>query len=274
MERKQMPCSNDSLETPLPKWLKKFSLEGKVAIITGAGSGLGKGVSKGMALSGASVVLVDINYDSVAAQAGELISEGLVAEPLKADVTKKEEVRSTVEYVSEKYGHIDILANLAGITRRMPLEIFNEDDFDSVINVNLKGTFLFTKYAGAQMLKQDNGGSIINFGSLGSLVAIPESAAYCASKGGVAMLTKTAAVEWASRKVRVNAIIPGTFNTPLLQYCIDENPQYGEAMLQRFPIGRFGDPEEIVGACIYLASDASSYTTGALLVVDGGCVAF
>lgn len=266
--------STESLKTPLPKWLKKFSLEDKVAIITGAGSGLGKEVSKGMALSGASVVLVDIDYDSVVTQAREFTSEGLAAEPLRADVTIKEEVCSTVEYVSEKYGRIDIMANLAGITRRMPLEKFNEDDFDAVINVNLKGTFLFTKYTGAQMLKQENGGSIINFGSLGSLVAIPESAAYCASKGGVALLTKTAAVEWASRKVRVNAIIPGTFFTPLLQYCIDENPEYGEAMLQRFPIGRFGEPEEIVGACIYLASDASSYTTGALLIVDGGCLAF
>ena len=142
----------------------KVSLETKVAIITSTGADWARGLERNGA-GGASVVLVDINYDSVAAQAGELISEGLVAEPLKADVTKKEEVRSTVEYVSEKYGHIDILANLAGITRRMPLETFDEDDFDAVINVNLKGTFFFTKYAGAQMLKQDNGGSIINFGS-------------------------------------------------------------------------------------------------------------
>jgi NAD(P)-dependent dehydrogenase (short-subunit alcohol dehydrogenase family) len=129
------------------------------------------------------------------------------------------------------------------------------------------------KVAGREMLKQGKG-SIINFGSLGSVVAIPNSAAYCSSKGGVAMLTKTAAVEWAKRGVRVNAVIPGTFETPLLLQCIEENPEYGDNMLKRFPIGRFGKPEEIVGACIFLASDASSYVTGHLLYVDGGCIAY
>ncbi len=258
----------------LPSWIKKFSLEGKVALITGAGSGLGRQVATGMAMSGATMVLLDANKESVEELRDEFAAAGLEAEAMYADVTDRNQAKEAVEYTVNKYGHIDIMANIAGITRRMPLEVFDEDAFDKVIDVNLKGTFYFTKYAGAKMLEQENGGSIINFGSLGTAVAIPESAAYCASKGGVGMLTKTAAVEWASRKVRVNCILPGTFTTPLLQYCIDKDPSYGDEILKRFPIKRFGDPEELVGACVYLASDASTYTTGLFFSVDGGCTAF
>ena len=262
------------MKKELPVWLEKFSLENKVALITGAGSGLGKAVSMGMARSGATVVLLDMNYESVKELSEELNAEGCKTVPYQANVTSAEDAKNAVAFTAEKFGSIDILANIAGITRRMPLETFDEEAFKAVIDVNLMGTFYFMKYAGAKMMEQEKGGSIINFGSLGSVVAIPESAAYCASKGGVAMLTKTAAVEWASRKVRVNALVPGTFTTPLLQYCIDNNPSYGDEILKRFPIGRFGDPEELVGACIYLASDASTYTTGLLFAVDGGCTAF
>ena len=155
----------------------------------------------------------------------------------------------------------------------MPLEEFEEEAWDLVLAVNLKGTFLCTKYIAQEMLGKGKG-TIVNFGSLGSIVAIPNSAAYCASKGGVAMFTKTAAVEWAKRGVRVNAVIPGTFNTPLLKQCVDENPAYGAEMLRRFPIDRFADTEEIAGACIFLSSDASSYVVGHLLAVDGGCIAY
>ena len=258
----------------LPPWLEKFSLEGKTAIVTGAGSGLGKAVATGFAQSGAYVALLDVNGESVAALESELRAQGMPCRAIQANVTDEQQVRDVVSSVVEERGQLDVMANIAGLSRRMPLETFDEKAFDTVINVNLKGTFLFVKHAGAQMLTQKTGGSIINFGSLGSVVAIPESAAYCASKGGVAMLTKTAAVEWASRGVRVNAVLPGTFHTPLLQYCIDNDPNYGVEILKRFPIGRFGDPDELVGACVYLASDASAYTTGLLFSVDGGCTAF
>lgn len=255
-------------------WTKHFSLDGKVALLIGAGSGLCREAAKGFAMSGAACVLFDMNLDTVKDLAEELTAAGLTAEPYEGNVTKSEDVKGVVEYIAGKYGHLDIMLNAAGITRRAPIEELDEAAFDEVINVNLKGTFIAMKYAGGQMLKQENGGSIINFGSLGSKVAIPGSSAYCASKGGVAMITKTAAVEWAPRKVRVNAVAPGTYTTPLLQYCIDHDPAYGETLLRRFPIGRFGDPEELVGALIYLASDASTYTTGVVLSVDGGCVAF
>ena len=253
--------------------LSRFSLEGKSAIVTGSGSGLGMAVAKGFAMAGANVALVDSNFESVKALSDELSGYGFDSLPLKADVTDPEQVKKAIEDVIGKFKTIDILVNCAGVTRRMPLEEFEEDAWDLVLNVNLKGTFLFTKYAADQMLKNGKG-SIINFGSLGSTVAIPMSAAYCSSKGGVAMFTKTAAVEWAKRGVRVNAVLPGTFETPLLKQCIDENPSYGEDMLKRFPIGRFAKPEEIIGACIFLASDASSYVTGHLLAVDGGCTAY
>jgi NAD(P)-dependent dehydrogenase (short-subunit alcohol dehydrogenase family) len=256
-----------------PPALKQFSLEGKTAIITGAGSGLGLAVAKGFAMAGADLALVDARFESVEAVAAELKQAGCKALPVKADVTSAEEVQAAVKATLAEYGGIDALVNCAGITRRMPLEEFEEEAWDLVLAVNLKGTFLCTKYAAQQMLKKGKG-TVVNFGSLGSLVAIPNSAAYCASKGGVAMFTKTAAVEWAKRGVRVNAVLPGTFNTPLLKQCVDQNPAYGEEMLRRFPIGRFADPEEIVGACIFLSSDASSYVAGHLLAVDGGCIAY
>ena len=253
--------------------LKQFSLEGNAAIVTGAGSGLGMVVAKGFAQAGAMVALVDKNFEAIEKLSGDICSAGYSAIPIEADITIEDEVKMTVQTAVKEFGCLDTVVNCAGITRRMPLEKFNEADWELVLNVNLKGTFLFTKHAAEQMLIKGRG-SIINFGSLGSLVAIPQSAAYCASKGGVAMLTKTAACEWAKRGVRVNAIIPGTFKTPLLEQCIREKPEYGEEMLQRFPIGRFAEPEEIVGACIFLASDASTYVTGHLLAVDGGCTAY
>ncbi len=253
--------------------LKQFSLENNCAVITGSGSGLGMEVAKGFAMAGANIALVDNNFKAVKKLSEDLCEVGYNSVPIKADVTREDDVIAAVKMAVKEFGSIDTLVNCEGITRRMPLEEFNEADWELVLNVNLNGTFLFTKYCAKEMLKKSKG-SIVNFGSLGSLVAIPQSAAYCASKGGVAMLTKTAACEWAKKGIRVNAVLPGTFKTPLLEQCIRERPEYGEEMLQRFPIGRFAEPEEIVGACIFLASDASSYVTGHLLSVDGGCTAY
>ncbi len=266
-----MEITNKKIE--LPSWLAKFSLEGKIALITGAGSGLGKEVAQGMAMSGAAVVLADINVEPVNALAAQMKAAGLSCIAAALDVTKTDEVQALVKKVVDEYGKIDVLANIAGIAKRMPTEDFDEAAFDKIVDVNLKGSFLMLKYVGRQMLKQ-GGGSIINFASIAAVVANPNSMGYSCSKGGVAQLTRTAGVEWASRGVRVNAVVPGTFFTPLLQQCIDDDPEYGKKMLERYPIGRFGAPEEIVGACVYLASDASSYATGHLLAVDGGCTAF
>ena len=255
-------------------WLEHFSLEGKVALLIGAGSGLCRETAKGVAMCGAQCIFMDIKPDGIESLTKELTDVGLKAEPYVADVTDSKQCQEVVKYIADKYGHLDIMINAAGTADRMPTEEFDEAKFDRIININLKGTFLMLKYAGAQMLKQENGGSIINFGSIASVVGNPGSIAYSASKGAVALMTKSAAVEWATKKVRVNAILPGTYTTPLLQKCIDEDPAYEDYFLKRYPIGRWGDPEELVGAIIYLASDASTYTTGILLAADGACTAY
>jgi NAD(P)-dependent dehydrogenase (short-subunit alcohol dehydrogenase family) len=257
--------------------LKLFSLEGRTAVITGAGSGLGMEIAKGFAMSGAYVALVDRNLEPVKELADELTNVGFRALAVKADATSSEQVKSAINVIAKEFGGIDILINCAGIrTRPMPLEEFDEKEWDNIIDVNLKGVFLFTKYAAREMLKKGKG-SIVNFGSMGSIVAIPTSVAYCSSKGGVAMITKTAACEWAKKGIRVNALLPGVFETPLMKQGVEQgktDPKFLENWLARFPIGRFGKPEEIVGACIFLASDASSYVTGHLLSIDGGCTAY
>jgi len=249
-----------------------FNLNGKTAIITGSGSGLGKAIAIGMADIGVNVALIDISIDTLSDVLKEITSSGGEGIALKADVTKSCEVKSVVENVITHYGKIDILVNCAGITRRMPAEDFDEADWDMVIDVNLKGTFLFCRDVGKHMLKNGEG-SIINITSLGAHVAIVNSAAYCASKGGVAQLTKTLGVEWASRGIRVNAISPGVFETPLLQQCIDKEADYGVRMLSKIPRGKFGKPEELIGPVVFLASEAASNVTAQILSVDGGYLA-
>jgi len=250
-----------------------FSLKNKVAIITGAGSGLGREVALGFGSAGATLILADRDEAPIKLLKDELQEAGIIAHSMSVDVSDTLQVKSLIAEVIGKLEKIDVLVNCAGISKRMPSEDFDEDDWDTIMNVNLKGTFLCCKYAGKEMLKNKSG-SIINFGSLGSVVAIPNSLAYCASKGGVLQLTKTLAVEWAGRGVRVNVVGPGTFKTPLLESCIKDDPEYGKMMLERFPIGRFGEPNEIVGICLYLASSASSYATGGMFFIDGGCTAY
>jgi NAD(P)-dependent dehydrogenase (short-subunit alcohol dehydrogenase family) len=260
-------------ESSISRYDDLFSLKNKVTIITGAGSGLGREVALGFGSAGANLILADRDEVKINVLKDELQAAGIIAHPVVVDVSDALQVKSLIADAIGRFEKIDVLVNCAGISKRMPSEDFDEDDWDTIMNVNLKGTFLCCKYTGKEMLKK-NSGSIINFGSLGSVVAIPNSLAYCASKGGVLQLTKTLAVEWASRGVRVNVVGPGTFKTPLLESCIRDDPEYGKMMLGRFPIGRFAEPNEIVGICLFLASGASSYATGGMFFVDGGCTAY
>ena len=249
--------------------LNLFNLEGKNAFITGASSGLGKEIAIGMAMAGARVALIGRTLKPLLEIQNYLVENGYQAMAIKADVSKSREVQSAVKAVIDRFGKIDILVNNAGTTWRSPITAFNEKQYDRVINVNMKGTFLCLKYVGIEMLKR-GGGSIINVGSTAGQNGMANSIAYCASKGGVAMLTKAAAIEWARQGIRINAIMPGTFKTPLLESCIVQEANYAETLMRKHPIGRFGELEEIVGICIYLASDNSKFMTGSLIPIDGG----
>ncbi|KKM09113.1 hypothetical protein SY88_20430 [Clostridiales bacterium PH28_bin88] len=252
--------------------LPSMNLEGKTAIITGAGRGIGKSLALGLGAAGANVVAVSRTQEQVDEVASELRSMGHQALALSVDVTVMDSLQVMVEKTLEAFGKIDILVNNAGVTVKKPAEDVTENDWDTVINTNLKGMFFCAQAVGRQMIKQRSG-SIINLSSIGSKVAISNSVAYCASKGGLAQVTRVLAVEWAKYNIRVNAVGPAYIETPLLKWIKDQPEAYGR-ITGRTPMGRMGHPDEIIGAVLYLASDASSYVTGETIFVDGGLLAY
>ncbi|WP_373069997.1 SDR family NAD(P)-dependent oxidoreductase [Gemmatimonas sp.] len=242
-----------------------FDLSGRTAVVTGGGSGLGDAISRGLAQAGARVIVADVNLDGAEHVAAGIRDIGGSAEAVDADVT----VRGTLEAVSATLDRVDILVNSAGTSARFPAEDFPEDVYDRIIGLNLKGSFLSCQVFGRRMLDQ-GAGSIINIASIGSSVAYPQTTAYLQSKGGVAQMTRSLALEWISRGVRVNAIAPSLFDTPLVRASDDVVSLTSEFIMARTPIGRRGLPTEVVGPAIFLASSASSMVTGHLLQVDGG----
>jgi NAD(P)-dependent dehydrogenase (short-subunit alcohol dehydrogenase family) len=249
-----------------------FALDGEVALVTGAGGGLGAAIARGLARAGARLALVDLVAERLEATRASIEAAGGQALAKRANVTQCEEVAAAVAATVQTYGRLDILVNCAGITLRQPAETFPEADWDRIIAVNLKGTWLFCQAAGRVMIGQRKG-SIITMASIGGLVGLAMSVAYCASKGGVVQLTRTLAVEWAPYGVRVNAISPCTFETPMVQAVLAAEEAYRDRVISRIPLGRIGQPDEIVGTALYLASPASSMVTGHVLSVDGGYTA-
>jgi len=249
-------------------------LAGKVAIITGGTSGIGRGIALELAKIGCNVI--PTSEAGTETQIKETIRElknlGVQSLEIVTDVTDARQVENLVSEVTKKFGQLHALINCAGITIRKPTVEMTEREWDAVIDVNLKGTFLSCQKAGQVMLKQGFG-SIVNIASLTSFVAYPEVISYCASKGGVLMLTRALAAEWAPRGVRVNAIAPGDILTPLTRSVVDKDPERRKRMEARIPMGRLGEVNEVVGAAIYLTSDASRYVTGHTIVVDGGHLA-
>lgn len=252
--------------------LTLFDLTGQVALVTGAVGGLGRPIAAGLAAAGATVVVADLTADQADAVVAEIAASGRPGLALPLDVTSAASVQSVVDRLLADYGRIDILVNCHGVTKRMAAVDFLEADWDRIIDVNLKGVFLCCQRVGRVMIQQGRG-SIINLASIGGLVGLPTSVAYCASKGGVVQLTRTLGVEWAPLGVRVNAIAPSSFNTPMVRRVLDEEPEYRERVVSKIPIGRIAEPAEIVGSVLYLASAASGMVTGAILSVDGGYTA-
>jgi NAD(P)-dependent dehydrogenase (short-subunit alcohol dehydrogenase family) len=238
-------------------------LGGKVAIVTGAGSGIGRAIATALHAEGASVALADITGNEKAV-ADELGDRTLA---VRADVTSGAGVAALVAAAREAFGGLHVIVNNAGIDGDMgPLADSSEENFDRVIAVNLKGVFLGMKHA-LPLMVAGGGGSVVNIASAAGLVGFPMISAYCASKGGVVQLTKAAALEYAAAGIRVNAICPGLIDTPLLA-AID--PAMTEVARAMTPLGRLGRPEEIANLAVFLASDESSYITGAALPIDGG----
>lgn len=243
-------------------------LEGKVAIVTGAGSGIGRGIAERFAKEGADVVIADINLDSAKETAKELKKLGRKSFAIKTDVSKTADVDKMVKKTVDKYGKLDILVNNAGIYIMKPLVEMEEKDWDKVIDVNLKGAFLCTRRAVQEMLKQGKG-KIINIASIAGQVGYQNSSAYCASKGGVINLTRELVLELAPKGINVNAIGPGVIETAMTNPLL-KNEKFKKQILAMTPRGRIGQPEDIAAAAVYLASDESDFVNGTTLYVDGG----
>ena len=257
-----------------------LDLTGKVAVVTGAGGGIGLAVVEILSAYGASVAMIDIS-DKTEAKAKEMRDAGRNVEFYKCNITDEAEVKATIEAIVAKFGHINILHNNAGTTVRKTIDELTEKEWDFVLDVGLKGLFLVSKYVVPEM-KKVGGGSIINTGSGWGLKGGDQAAAYCAVKGGIVNVTRAMAIDYGKYNIRVNSINPGDTVTPMM---IQEGWETGgiksEADIDKFlescgsdsPIARIGQPEDIANGVLFLVSDLSSWVTGSALVVDGGGIA-
>jgi NAD(P)-dependent dehydrogenase (short-subunit alcohol dehydrogenase family) len=249
-------------------------LQGKVAVVTGSGRGIGAAIARGYAREGASVVLVSRTKGQLEEQSERIQSlTGVSPFIVQADVGEPSDVENLVETVIQEYGQIDILANCAGITMVSRSESLSLENWHACLRINLDGTFLCCQKVGQHMIARGGGGKIITITSIVSHAAIPERAAYAASKGGVMQLMQNLAVEWAKYNIQVNSISPGFIRTELVQSLIDKGVHNTDKMIARIPAGRLGEVDDIIGPAIFLASEESDYVTGVALKVDGGWLA-
>ncbi len=250
--------------------LSMFDLKGEKAIVTGGGQGLGREMALALAEAGADVAVVQRRVEVAEQTAEEIRKLGRDSFAMKVDVRKAEDIRNMVAAAKDRFGKIDILINNAGIAHHVPAEELSEEDWDRMIDINLKGVFLGSQMVGREMIKQRKG-SIINIASIsGFIVNRPQPQAhYNTAKAGIIMLTKNLAVEWAKYNIRVNAIAPGYIKTPLLAQNLGPG-KIGEEWVKLTPMGRLGEPFELKGLALFLASKASSFVTGTTIVIDGG----
>jgi gluconate 5-dehydrogenase len=249
------------------KPVSDFDLTGKICIVTGGGRGIGRGMAEGLARHGALVVLAGRTKETLDRTADAI---GARARTHVADVAKEADVLALRDAVLARYGRIDVLVNNAGVNPLFRgIERISLQEWQDVIDINLTGVFLCCKHIGGAMEK---GGSIINVSSVAGHGGLPRSVPYCASKGGVELLTRALALDWATRGVRVNTLAPGWVDTDLTHGLL-EHEVHGQRLLERTPMGRFAKPGDMAGACVFLASDASAFMTGQSVVVDGGWTA-
>ena len=250
---------------------ESFSLKGKTALVTGAAQGLGREIALALAQSGVSLVLSDIQSpEDTAAAVGETGAPWIA---VPADITDEDQVKAMAERSAAEYGKVDILINNAGVSQLSytATEDLSKMEWETIIGINLTGTFLVCKHIGQKMIA-GGGGSIVNIATTAGITGVPRAPAYCASKAGVILLTKSLALEWARYHIRVNAVAPHYLETPLTEGLRASEKVYA-GLVKQIPMGRFGKPSEIAGAVLFLASQASTYTTGTVIVADGGFLA-
>lgn len=249
-----------------------FEVSGKIVLITGAGSGLGKGYSHIFAELGAAVCCADINEETAKATADGIIEDGGKAYAYKVDTGEVESIKAMVEKVIKDQGRIDVLINNAGTDKCMPAIEYDQGTFDFISNVNFRGTFFVATEVAKRMIQAGNGGKIVNIASINAFLGMVDSAIYAATKAAVLLHTKTMALEWIQHNIQVNAILPGFCHTPMADLFIHSEEDLQD-ILKLIPMGRGGTPKDLAGPIIMLSSSASDYMTGMSIVVDGGWTA-
>jgi gluconate 5-dehydrogenase len=249
--------------------MKMFDLTGRIAMVTGGNQGIGFGIARGLGIAGAIVVIANRRALEGQKAAETLKQEGLNAVAISTDVSSKSSIEAAVSKIISDFERIDILVNNAAVVVRKPAEEISEDEWDYIMNTNLRGLFLCCQLVGREMIRNKKG-KIINLSSISSQIVQYRRSVYCVSKAGISHLTKALALEWAKYNINVNALGPGVTLTPINEKNFEAHPEELKEFLNLIPLGRVGYPQDYAGAAIFLASDASDYVTGQTLLVDGG----